>query len=106
VKRWISALALSACIAGCSKHEPPAPAAPPAASATVTASAPLAPSATPSAAASSVASSGALPSPSASAAASTEPPTEEDFEDEANQKVTPDTLDSQLDALEKEIQAD
>jgi hypothetical protein len=100
VKRWISALALSVCVAGCSKHEPPAPAALPAPS-TV-----LAASATASAAVSASAVTSAAPSPSAAPAASTEPPTEEDFEDEANTKVTPNTLDSQLDALEKEIQAD
>lgn len=98
--RWISALAFSACLAACSKHEPPPPAATPAPSAAA------APSAVASVAMPAATASGAVPIPSAAAAASAEPPTEEDFEDEATQKVTPNTLDSQLDALEKEIQAD
>jgi hypothetical protein len=88
----------------CSKQEPPAPLATNAAtSATATppvAQAPSGPAATPSAAA-------PVPSASASAArASSELPTEEDFEDEASRAVTAKTLDAQLDALEKEIQAD
>ncbi len=71
----------------CSKQEPPpAPAEPPAPVATTTAEAPAA---------------------SATAAAQpSEPATEEDFEEEAAQQVTAATLDSQLDALEKEIQAE
>jgi hypothetical protein len=32
--------------------------------------------------------------------------TEEDFEEESASKVTPETLDAQLDALEREIQAE
>jgi len=78
----------------CSKQEPPAPPNPgPSA----------APAASPPAAASSVA---IAPSASASSDAGAQPPTEEDFEDEASQAVTAKSLDSQLDALEKEIQAD
>jgi hypothetical protein len=45
--------------------------------------------------------------PSAPAAAAAEEPidlpTEEDFEEEAEQKVTPKSLEAELDALEKEI---
>lgn len=33
-------------------------------------------------------------------------PTEEDFEEESASKITPETLDAQLDALEREIQAE
>lgn len=41
--------------------------------------------------------------PSAIAADSEEIPTEEDFQDEAQQKVTDQNLDDELDKLEKEI---
>ncbi|HTQ05443.1 MAG TPA: hypothetical protein VMI54_16380 [Polyangiaceae bacterium] len=86
---------------GCSKPEPPPPAA------TATPSAAPAP-ATSSAAPSATGAPSAAPSASASpsAAASSPPPTEEDFEDEASKAVTAKSLDSQLDELEKEIQAD
>jgi hypothetical protein len=77
-------LALSAC----SKKEPPAPE--PAPSVT-SEPAPVV--------------SAPAPEASASAAAAPDVPVEEDFEDEANLKVTSQTLDSQLDALEKEIKA-
>ena len=85
---------LAATVFACSKQEPPAPAATTAPSATAPAvsAAPTAPSAT-------------TPAPSASAATA-EPPTEEDFENEANDQVSAKTLDAQLDALEKEIKAD
>ena len=76
----------------CSRHEaPPPPAETPAPP----------PVASPSSAAT-------FPSPSASSAprGSTALPTEEDFEDESASKITPDTLDAQLDALEREIQAE
>lgn len=81
----------------CSKQEPPAPS-----------SAEPTPSAAPAASPAAVPSSSvaAAPSAAASAGESAQPPTEEDFEDEASQAVTAKTLDSQLDALEKEIQAD
>ena len=92
MKASLFALLIAGTVA-CSKQEPPAPAAPPAESAV-----PAAPSAVATVEA---------PAPSASAAASdTDMPVEEDFEDEANQKVTASSLDSQLDALEKEIQSD
>jgi hypothetical protein len=77
-------------VAACSKHEPPSPPAP--AASAIPAPAPSAPA------------SSLAVAPSASTSA--EPPTEEDFEDEASQAVTAKSLDSQLDALEKEIQAD
>jgi hypothetical protein len=81
--------ALVALLAACSKQEPPAPEAAPVPT--------QAPAPTPSAAA---------PVPSASVAATPEDvPVEEDFEDEAGSSVTAQTLDSQLDALEKEIKA-
>ena len=88
----LSTLAVAATLFACSKQEPPAPAATPTPSASVVASPASAPSAV-------------TPPPSASAATA-EPPTEEDFEDEASDKITVKTLDAQLDALEKEIQAD
>jgi hypothetical protein len=48
-----------------------------------------------------------VPAPSASAAhGSGGLATEEDFEDESASKITPETLDAQLDALEREIQAE
>jgi hypothetical protein len=84
------AAALVALLA-CSKPEPPPPlaeAAPP-----------------PTTAAPSEASN--MPAPSASAARGTAGlATEEDFEDESASKITPETLDAQLDALEREIQAE
>jgi hypothetical protein len=47
------------------------------------------------------------PAPSASAARDAAGlATEEDFEDESASKITPETLDAQLDALEREIQAE
>ena len=86
-------LAFLAAGVACSKQEPPAPAAAPAASV-----APAAPSAVASV---------ELPAPSASAASTeADVPIEEDFEDEASKDVTATTLDAQLDALEKEINAD
>ncbi|HEX5100342.1 MAG TPA: hypothetical protein VFV94_12620 [Polyangiaceae bacterium] len=81
----VGLLTLGACA---KKEEPPAPA--PAETPTVA-------SVTPPAA------SEAAPAPSASAAADV--PVEEDFEDEASLKVNAQTLDAQLDALEKEIKA-
>lgn len=81
----------------CSKQEPPPPSPAPSVSSSAAPAASSAP-----APASSVA---VVPSASASASPST-PPTEEDYEDEATQAVTAKSLDSQLDALEKEIQAD
>jgi len=81
-------LALVLSLAACSKS--PAPEATPAPDAT------LAPPP----------SSAEAPTPSASVAATPEDvPVEEDFEDEASSAVTAQTLDSQLDALEKEIKA-
>jgi hypothetical protein len=83
-------LAVALLFAACAKSEPPAPEATPAPS-SVPAEAP-----TPAPA----------PTPSASVAATAEDvPVEEDFEDEAGSAVTSQTLDSQLDALEKEIKA-
>ena len=41
--------------------------------------------------------------PSSSVAAASDVPTEEDFEDEAEQKITPENADQELDKLEKEI---
>lgn len=76
----------------CSKQEAPAPAAttePSAAPAPTVASAAPVETAAP-----------------AASAAEAEPATEEDFEEEATKSITAATLDSQLDALEKEIQAD
>jgi hypothetical protein len=79
-------------LAACSKQEaPPAPAPPPETPSVASAAPPAA--------------SEANAAPSASAAAATEVPVEEDFEDEANLKVNAQTLDAQLDALEKEIKA-
>ena len=75
-------------LAACSKKEPPAPPAP---EPTPTVAAPVA--------------SAPAPEPSAATAAAPDVPVEEDFEDEANQTVTSQTLDAQLDALEKEIKA-
>lgn len=77
-------------LAACSKKEPPSAEAPPSA-ASVPEPAPVA--------------SAPTPEPSASTAAGPEIPLEEDFEDEANLKVNAQTLDAQLDALEKEIKA-
>lgn len=110
------ALVVAAVLAlACSKHEPPQPvesvdplasvsqsAAPPSASS----SAPPSASAVASVSAAASAASTITPAPSASAAASAAPPTEEDFEDEATKAITAKSLDSQLDELEKEIQAD
>jgi hypothetical protein len=93
VKTALWAVLIGATVGACAKHEPPPPAET------------SAPSASLAAAPASVASA-AAPTPSASASAPSDPPTEEDFEDEASQKVTPNTLDAQLDALEKEIQSD
>lgn len=79
--------AVLALVAGCSKNDAPAPAA----------SAPSGPAPTVS----------PTPSPAAAPAdaASAEVPVEEDFEEEASRAVTVQTLDAQLDALEKEITA-
>jgi hypothetical protein len=93
MKPFVASIAFVAFVAlACSKQEPPAPAEMTEPSA---APAPTIASAAPAEAA-----------PTASAAAEAEPATEEDFEDEATKSVTATTLDSQLDALEKEIQAD
>jgi len=92
VTRFIAALGLLA-LAACSKKEPPP--APEAAPATPTVASVSAPAASEAAAA----------APSDSAAAATDVPVEEDFEDEATAKVNAQTLDAQLDALEKEIKA-
>ena len=83
-------LGLLALVACSKKEEPPAPA--------PAAETPIAASVTP------PAPSEAAPAPSASAAAA-DVPVEEDYEDEANLKVNAQTLDAQLDALEKEIKA-
>jgi len=84
-------LALVLALAGCSKSEPPAPEAAPAPSPTLPPTPP---------------SSAVAPAATASVAATPEDvPVEEDFEDEAGSAVTAQTLDSQLDALEKEIKA-
>jgi len=92
-KRFATFL-LAATVFACSKQEPPAPAETAAPSATAPAA-----SAAPSAS--------SAPTPAASdSAATAEPPTEEDFENDANDQVTVKTLDAQLDALEKEIKAD
>ena len=83
--------ALVLALAACSKSEPPAPEAAPAPNPTVPPTPP---------------SSAAPPEASAAAAGTPEDvPVEEDFEDEAGSAVTAQTLDSQLDALEKEIKA-
>lgn len=92
MKTWLATVVLTAALLACSKQEPPAPAATPTPS-------------TPPAAVSTPAPSAVAAAPSASAATA-EPPTEEDFEDEANSQVNVKTLDAQLDALEKEIKAD
>jgi hypothetical protein len=85
------AAALVAVLA-CSKSEPPPPlteSAPP----TTTTAAPAEVS--------------NAPAPSASAARGrADLATEEDFEEESASKITPETLDAQLDALEREIQAE
>jgi hypothetical protein len=47
--------------------------------------------------------SASAPVASASTTAATELPSEEDFEDEAEKDITPDTLEAQLAALEKEV---
>lgn len=78
-------------LAACSKSEPPAPEASPAPSPTL-------PPTPPSSAVAPVAS-------AAPAGTAEDVPVEEDFEDEAGSAVTAQTLDSQLDALEKEIKA-
>jgi len=80
-------------LAACSKKEPPPS----------TAEAP--PSAVPGSPAPVASAPGSAVAPSASVAATPDIPVEEDFEDEANEKVTAQSLDSQLDALEKEIKA-
>jgi len=90
VRQWVFGCALLALVA-CSKKEPPpsaesGPQIP-------ASSQPVAPVAT-----------APTPAPSAAAAAA-DLPVEEDFEDEANSKVNAQTLDAQLDALEKEIKA-
>lgn len=60
----------------------------------------------------SVAPAGSSSTTAASASASAAPvaaadiPSEEDFEEEAAKDITPDTLDNQLSALEKEINAE
>jgi hypothetical protein len=77
----------------CSKPEAPPPLA--------ETPAPLPPAATSPSAAS------AVPSPAPSSGRGTAGlSTEEDFEDESATKITPETLDAQLDALEREIQAE
>jgi hypothetical protein len=90
MRTLLATFIVASALGACSKNEPPPPATTPE------------PSAMPAA---TTAPSAAMPEPSASAAIA-EPPTEEDFEDEASDKVTVKTLDAQLDALEKEIQAD
>lgn len=79
-------------LGACAKKEAPPPEPAPAAPSVASAAAP-APS------------EAAAPAPSASVAAQPDVPVEEDFEDEANLKVNAQTLDAQLDALEKEIKA-
>ena len=74
-------------LAACAKKEPPAPEPMP----SVVEPAPVA--------------SAPTPEPSASAAAAPDVPDEDDFADEANLNVNAQTLDAQLDALEKEIKA-
>jgi hypothetical protein len=81
----LAPLAVVLLLAGCQKEEPPAPAPPPEPT----------PAATP------------APAPSATVAdEGPTPPTEEDFEEEAAKEVTAANLDAQLDALEKEINAE
>jgi hypothetical protein len=81
--RFALTAALFALLVACEKTEPP-----PAAELTPPPPAPLA-------------------TPTTTTTAAAEEPvdiaTEEDFEEEAEQKVTPKTLDAELDALEKEI---
>ncbi|HWP06438.1 MAG TPA: hypothetical protein VNN72_11875 [Polyangiaceae bacterium] len=92
--RFIAILGLVGLLAlgACAKKEPPPEPAP--------AETPTVASVTPPAASEAA----AAPAPSASAAAA-DVPVEEDFEDEASLKVNSQTLDAQLDALEKEIKA-
>lgn len=82
----LAPLALVLFLAACEKKEPPAPAEPP-------------PEPPPAAT--------VEPPPAASAeTAEADVPTEEDFEEEADKQVTAANLDAQLDALEKEINAE
>lgn len=90
--RFIATLGLLTLVACSKKEAPPAPAPAP--------ETPIAASVTPP----SPSEAAAAPAPSASAAAA-DVPVEEDYEDEANLKVNAQTLDAQLDALEKEIKA-
>lgn len=91
--RFITTLGLVGLLTlgACSKKEEPAETSPAAETPTVASVTPPAPSE-------------AAAAPSASAAAA-DVPVEEDFEDEASLKVNAQTLDAQLDALEKEIKA-
>jgi hypothetical protein len=82
----LAPLALVLFLAACEKKEPPPAEAPP-------------PEPPPAATA-------AAPAPTASAEAASDLPTEEDFEQEAAKEVTAANLDAQLDALEKEINAE
>lgn len=78
-------------LAACAKKEPPPPSEPASPSVVSAQPPPIA--------------SAPTPEPSASTALAPEVPVEEDFEDEASLQVNAQTLDDQLDALEKEIKA-